>query len=535
MCLHPRGLTEVPADTAALGRQILPASNGYRVIGDQLGELLDDLRFAALYEPTGRAALSPALLALVTVFQFVEDLPDRAAVAQVVVRVDWKYALHLPLADPGFDPSCLCYFRRRLLAHQAERLVFDQLLGRIQALGFCQKRGRQRTDSLAVLGAVAELSELELVSETLRLAVRALAAADAAWSAGALPASFREEHAQRREDYQLSGAARAARLQAVGADGAWLLDLLEQPAAPAALRALAPLQLLATVWAQHFVRGAGGPVQVRARGDKVPCTELIVTPHDAGVRAGQKRGKHWRGEKVHITETAEPGAPAFITDVTTSSASSGDNEALPQIRAQLAARDLLPAEQYVDSGYVSGTQLAQSEAVGIELVGPPRQDTSPNAFKIEDFQIDYQARQATCPAGQRSVKWCQQRAPDGSVAYRIHFAATTCAACPLRAQCTGSTSGRGLCVSEHHARLVARRIEAQTVAFKARMKARPAIESTLSELMRAHGLRRHRYRGDAQRHLENLLKAAACNLKRLTRALVARQTKALAAPAAGCR
>jgi len=64
-------------------------------------------------------------------------------------------------------------------------------------------------------------------------------------------------------------------------------------------------------------------------------------------------------------------------------------------------------------------------------------------------------------------------------------------------------------------------VEAQTVAFRVRMRARPASEATLSELVRAHGLRRHRYRGAAKRPFENLLKAAACNLKRLVRALVA--------------
>lgn len=61
------------------------------------------------------------------------------------------------------------------------------------------------------------------------------------------------------------------------------------------------------------------------------------------------------------------------------------------------------------------------------------------------------------------------------------------------------------------------------------MRARPAIEATLAELVRAHGLRRHRHRGAAKRPFENLLKAAACNLKRLARALVARGTPATAA------
>src|SRR5579871_627412 len=216
MTLHRRDLTEIPADIAAVGQRILPASDRYRVIGDHLADLLDDAQFTDLYEPTGRAALSPSLLALVTLFQFVEDLPDREAAAQVVVRVDWKSALHLPLDYAGFDYSCLCYFRQRLLAHAQERLVFDTLLGKIQALGFIKKRGKQRTDSLAVLGAVRHLSALETVSETLRLAVRALAAADADWVAREVPAAFMAACAESRSDYRLSAEERTAAMQQVG-------------------------------------------------------------------------------------------------------------------------------------------------------------------------------------------------------------------------------------------------------------------------------------------------------------------------------
>ena len=203
MTLHLRDLSAMPADIAALGHKLLPAANPYRVIGDHLSELLDDAQFADLYEPIGRAALSPALLALLTLFQYLEHIPDRAA-AQVVVRLDWTYALHLPLEDPGFDFSCSCSFRRRLLAHEQERLVFEQILGRIQALGFLKKWGKQRTDSVAVLGAVRQLSVLELVSETLRLAVRALEQADPAWVARELPASFVQTYAHSQSDYRLS-------------------------------------------------------------------------------------------------------------------------------------------------------------------------------------------------------------------------------------------------------------------------------------------------------------------------------------------
>jgi IS5 family transposase len=70
------------------------------------------------------------------------------------------------------------------------------------------------------------------------------------------------------------------------------------------------------------------------------------------------------------------------------------------------------------------------------------------------------------------------------------------------------------------------------------MKHRNAIEGTQSELVRAHGLRRARYRGLAKVRLQNYLAGAACNIKRwvrreiwnLRRAVSA--TPAAAAPAA---
>jgi Transposase DDE domain len=330
-----------------------------------------------------------------------------------------------------------------------------------------------------------------------------------------LPASFVQAYAQSRSDYRLSAEERAAAWQQVGPDGLWLLERLEATA-PAALRDLEAIQVLRTAWEQRYERVEG---RVRVRAKTVDCTALIVTPHDPGVRAGEKRGQKWRGDKVHVTETAEADRPHFLTDVTTASAPSVDSAALPLIRQHLAERALRPGEQYVDAGYVSGLQLAQSQDAGIDLMGPALPDTTPNQLKIAAFTLDRAAQRAICPQGHASVKWGGSLEPDGSQSVHIQFAA---AVCPLRAQCTTGKSGRSLRLSEHYEVVAARRVEAQTEEFRERMRARPAIEATLSELVRKHGLRRQRYRGEAKRHFENLLKGAACNLKRLVRALVAR-------------
>lgn len=529
MTMRGRDLAQMPADTGMLGQKVLAANDPYRVIGDHLADLLSDEPFATMYETTGRQAVWPSLLAMVTLFQFLEKAPDREAARMVVTRLDWKYALHLPLDYLGFDFSILCDFRQRILAHGKEALIFETVLRKVQSLGFIKKRGKQRTDALAVIGAVRMVSHLETVTETLRVTVRALEQGALAWMEREVPASFREEYARSRSDYGLTEVERQAALEQVGQDGCWLLERLDA-AAPHAVRALEAVTLLRTVWGQRYERVAG---KVSVRTTMVDCTERIVTPHDPGVRAGEKWGKAWHGEKVHITETAEPDRPAFITDVTTANASSGDGEALPEIREHLSAREAPPAEQYVDSGYVSGKQMAASREAGIDLVGPPLADTSPNGLKIADFGLDRAAKVAICPAGQRSVKWCAHTERDGSAGVNIHFAATVCAGCPLRSRCTTGQGGRCIHVSERYGILEARRAEAKTDEFREKMRARPAIEATLSELVRGHGLRRHRYRGAGKRHLENLLKGTACNLKRLVRALVARWEREKRAGEAG--
>src|SRR3970040_224772 len=103
----------MPVETARLGAQLLSADSPYKLIGDQLFEQYADADFADLYATAGKPAISPVLLAFVTVFQFLEKLSDRQAAEAMRVRLDWKYALRLPLEYAGFDFSVLSEFRDR--------------------------------------------------------------------------------------------------------------------------------------------------------------------------------------------------------------------------------------------------------------------------------------------------------------------------------------------------------------------------------------------------------------------------------------
>jgi transposase len=165
-------------------------------------------------------------LALVTILQFREDLPDRRAAEAVRARIDWKYLLGLELADPGFDASVLCEFRARLLQGAAEERLLGRLLARCRELGLLKARGRQRTDATHVLAAIRALNRLELLGETLRAALNELAAVAPDWLRGTAPDAWYERYARRVEDDRLPRAAgaREAYARTVGEDGFALLD-----------------------------------------------------------------------------------------------------------------------------------------------------------------------------------------------------------------------------------------------------------------------------------------------------------------------
>src|ERR671920_702665 len=180
MCLHPEPIGEIPPKTVRVARAAFPEGTVVTRLRDEFSELYRDEDFSQFYPKRGQPAFAPWRLALVTVLQFLEQLSDRQAAEAVRSRIDWKYALGLELTDAGFHFSVLAEFRARLVAGQAEHLLLDTMLERFKARGLVKARGKQRTDSTHVLGAVRDLHLLELVAETLRATLDAPTAPTAA-------------------------------------------------------------------------------------------------------------------------------------------------------------------------------------------------------------------------------------------------------------------------------------------------------------------------------------------------------------------
>lgn len=88
MSLQPIPFPALPDDTARVARRALRRGNVYLTFGDQIGVLWSDEEWSILYGMQGPAAVSPAPLVLVLIFQALENLSDRQAAEAVRVRID---------------------------------------------------------------------------------------------------------------------------------------------------------------------------------------------------------------------------------------------------------------------------------------------------------------------------------------------------------------------------------------------------------------------------------------------------------------
>jgi len=543
MSLSSQLLPPVPEDTARIARAAFRRGNPYVLLCDQLGAVFADADFADLYPKLGQPAYAPWRLALVTLMQFREGLSDRQAAEAVRGRIDWKYLLALDLADPGFDFSVLCEFRGRLLRHGATERLLARLLDAAREGGLLKARGRQRTDSTHVLAAVRDLNRLELLGETLRAALNALARAAPDWLRATAPADWHERYDRRVEDMRLpdAGPKRDAYVVRVGTDGFLLLDALDGAEAPEGAGDLPEVAVLRRVWARHFERAGAGSADGNTGGDPAGGVRLrpaqgrgpgdrVESPYDAEARFRSKAGTSWTGYMVHLTETCDEGLPRLVVHADTTPANVHEAMRTAPIQDALAAKGLAPSEHLVDAGYVSAEHLvAARERHGIDLIGPARPDQSwqkqeEGAVRVTDFVVDWERRRARCPEGHASTSWgeCRDKV-SGRLYLRVGFSPADCRPCPSKSRCTRAPSRRlGLHPRPEHEAIAAARVRQASRAGRRLYAQRQGIEGTISQGVRAFGLRRARYRGLAKAGLQNVAAAAAINLDRLAAWLAGR-------------
>jgi len=524
MLYHTQNRFSVPQETAKVARKSFPKGNVYMTIRDKLGVMYADTEFASLFSHRGQRGISPGDLAFILVIQFAEGLSDRQVAEAVRSRIDLKYALGKELTYAGFDPSVLSEFRQRILTGGSEEKLLNDMLARFQEQGWIKPGGVQRTDSTKVLAAVREINRLELVGETMRHALEALAIVAPDWLRTQVTPDWFDRYGSRFEQYRLPDTKKeqAELANTIGADGYHLIAAIYAPQAPDWLRKIQPVQILRQVWIQQYYVDQG-TVKWRPAGNLPPAALMIQSPYDVEARYGQKRQETWTGYKVHLTETCTPNQPNLITHVVTTPATTPDVNVTEEIHQALIDKGLPPDVHAVDEGYTAAEHLVTSAEQGVELLGPVSHDTSWQArketgFAATDFSIDWERQKVTCPGGKESRVWSAGYDAFGNESIHVRFAKHDCDTCASRVHCTTAQKGRGLRLrpQKQFIALQTARQYQQTAEFKERYNIRAGVEGTISQGTRTFDLRRSRYIGLAKTHLQHILTAAAINLTRVS-------------------
>lgn len=514
--------------TAALGASLFAPDDRYRLFAQRIYPQLMKVRphLEKAYSPdTGRTALEPVLLLGVSLLQYLDGTPDRQAVELLRYHAGWNFALNRQLGETLFHPSSLCRFRDRLQAHGLAAVGFQSVLDALIEAGLVKRQSAQRLDSTQVFGLVSKMSRVEMVRQSLRLALEELEPRlperPEEWS------RWWSQYVEGELDYRASREVLGHKLADAGRDARGLLDWLaaHQPQHQSGEQTT----LLARIWKEQFVLEAS---QVRARGKGELDSDRVQNPFDPEATYAVKnhggQPKSHVGYKAQVAETVveailEKGEPTqnFLTALVIQPAHHGDEAGAQKVEEAQAQLGLEPPPvQYLDGAYLSAQRLVEAAAAGRELIGPVQSapPPDPQRLTVEEFQIEVEQRRAVCPAGRPNDQCSRLESEQGRVQFRFEWNTTTCGACALRESCLGKNQRqRSVVVGEHHSALQARRQEQKTEAFRRRMRHRNAIEGTQSELVRAHGLRRARYRGLSRVQLQGWFTAAACNIKRWLR------------------
>jgi hypothetical protein len=496
-------------------RELIPAGSVFAFLAEYRDGLFPAVMFADMYPSgNGRPSMPPQVLAVTVVLQALHGLPDFEAVQALRCDLRWKAACGLGLLDPGFDPSLLTYFRRRLARSQDPGRLFAKVKEVVAATGVLAGKHRRALDSTVLDDAVATQDTVTQLVAAIRRVIREVPGAAEAAAAACTAHDYRDPGKPKIawDDEE----ARTALVSALVNDALALLGSLPaQPEGPAA----DAIGLLALVAGQD-VEPAGGSdgTDGRWRIARRTAADRVVSVTDPDARHIHKnRTRHQDGFKAHLS--FEPEAGLFTAVELTGGSGAGNHEAAVAVR--LLAGEEAAVTVLGDAAYGTGELRGRLEEGGHAMVikPPPLQPAVPGGFTGDDFTIDDQAGTAACPAG-HTVALGRPHA-DGT---RLAQFKALCRDCPLRQRCTTSKTGRVLSVHPQHALLAAARRDAASPAWKDEYRRwRPPVERAIAWLV-ARGSRRVPYRGITKNNIWLHNRAAALNLRRLANLGLTRTT-----------
>lgn len=408
-------------------------------------------------EDMGRNSEDPILLTKTIFLSFLfDEKGDDKTIDALSHRLDWLQFCDLSIGDPLFDRSTLVKFRRAL-GPVVITVLFVSLLERLRHARLVTQEHRFFDGTPVKAAASINMYRDEIYKD---------------------PLAVIELRLQQLSTHQLE------------------LNFDQNPS---------PVELKKEEYAVD-----GREIEARRNEPMKPVADRQSAGDPDARFQRAKHGK--RSELGYETFFTTDSEQLFITEV--------DVSAEPS-QGQAILKEKLEKSQSgqtwsVDGEFTTGELLTTAKDKKVTLNTPPRPLTNKGFFPKTEFSYDEKANTYTCP-GDQILSQMSQNKETGDRTYRP--AEGSCAACPLKAQCTTSKTVRSITRSVHEEALSQNRKHALSQeAVMGRVLRGIVAEGKFAEAVR-HGLKIMRYAGQEMAQMQATLIALILNMKRYLRVM----------------
>ena len=477
-----------------------------------------------MYRQTGAGEepLAPALMCMALLLQGYVGVSDAEAVELTIVDARWQMVLDcLGAEDPLFSQGTLWTFRERLIGADMDRRLLErtrEVAKKTQEFDW-KKLPQQLSiaiDSRPLLGAGKVEDTFNLLGHAARKIVEC--------AAEVTGKSYQEICVQAGIPLLLHKSIKA------GLDINWNDPQQRDDAIDRLVREVSSLHqwlekkdiareeqlrpyidAVAQVEQQDLEQDARGRAKIR----EGVAPERRVSIEDEQMRHGRKsKSKRFDGFKEHIAADLDSG---LIIACAVTAANRPEDEATPQLQEDIDHQGVEIAELSIDRAYINSDLVHKVLDDGGNILCKPwsGRNSNKDLYGKSDFKLDMRSMTITCPCGQI------ESFEPGQV---VEFDPDDCSACPLRDQCTHSSSGRGRTVKisdDERLQQRLRKLQSSSTG-RSRLRKRTGIEHRLSHIAARKGPKA-RYTG-VRKNLYDLRRAASIqNLETIHRRIVANQ------------
>lgn len=246
----------LPEDTFRAALALYGKGNTYIRLGNHLDNFLIDLIPLEMNQSNSSYESVETIVHcfLLTIIQYIEELSNHQMSEALRSRVDLKYAFHLPMNYPSFDPKILCDFRRKLMTDSLTQQTFQKLLDRFLEYGLFSPKQHLPIDAHQLLANVCSINRIDELVDAMYWVFETLAMTDPDWLRQNTIPYWYDRYNQKRRLASISFYDQkwSAWVIQIGEDIHYLLEQIEKTHNQK-LAALQEILILKQLWEEQFV------------------------------------------------------------------------------------------------------------------------------------------------------------------------------------------------------------------------------------------------------------------------------------------